>query len=50
MQTGMADANSFVIAAYALTWVVLAGYALYVHRRFVRTERELGSGETERRS
>ena len=48
MQTGMASANSFVIAAYALTWVVLAGYALYVHRRFVRTERELGAESKER--
>ena len=47
MQTGMASANSFVIAAYALTWVVLAGYALYVHRRFVRTERELGGDSKE---
>ena len=37
----MAGANTFVIAAYALTWIVLAAYALYVHRRFVRTEREL---------
>ena len=50
MQTGMANANTFVIAAYALTWVVLAGYALYVHRRFVRTERELASDAKERRS
>ena len=50
MQSGMASANSFVIAAYALTWVVLAGYACYVHRRFVRTERELGSDARENAS
>ena len=47
MQTGMASANGFVIAAYVLTWVVLATYALYVHRRFVRAERELGSSAGE---
>ena len=47
MQTGMASANGFVIAAYALTWVVLAAYAIYVHRRFVRTERELGTSGRE---
>ena len=50
MQTGMASANGFVIAAYALTWVVLAAYALYVHRRFVRAERELGADSREQRT
>ena len=48
MQIGVGNANSFVIAAYALTWVVLAGYARYVHRRFVRTERELGAESKEK--
>lgn len=28
----------FITAAYALTWVVLATYALYLHRRRVRAE------------
>ena len=41
----MAEANEFVIAAYALTWVVLAAYAVYVRRRFVRAERDVKSGE-----
>jgi hypothetical protein len=47
MQTGMANANAFVIAAYVLTWVVLATYGHYVHRRFVRAERELGAESKE---
>ena len=30
----MADQNwNFVIAAYSVSWLVLAGYALYVQRR-----------------
>ena len=33
----MADQNwNFVIAAYGVSWLVLATYALYVHRRIRR--------------
>lgn len=39
----------FVVAAYVLTWVVLAGYAGYVWRRFVRAERALRAEEAPRR-
>lgn len=31
----------FVVAAYGLTWVVLAGYVTYVWRRFSRAEQAL---------
>ena len=35
----------FVVAAYVLTWVVLAGYVTYVWRRFSRAEKALRAEE-----
>ena len=36
----MSDSNwNFIVAAYALTWVTLAGFAVYVWRRARRAER-----------
>ena len=32
---------SYVIAAFALTWVTLAGYAIHLARRVRRAEAEL---------
>ncbi len=32
---------SYVVAAYGLTWLVLAGYAAYVHGRVRRARRLL---------
>lgn len=36
---------SYVVAAYALTWVGLAGYALYLHARARRAQRLLRDEE-----
>jgi CcmD family protein len=42
----------FVSAAYAVTWVVLLGYAMYLNRRIRRArelvERSMDSGEVQR--
>jgi CcmD family protein len=41
------SANSYIVAAYALTWVVIGGYALVLARRVARAERAadaLGQG------
>lgn len=35
----------YLIAAYAIAWAVLAGYAVYVGRRVRRAERELAAME-----
>ena len=32
----------FVVAAYAITWIVLIGYATYVSRRWSRAQRAVG--------
>lgn len=37
----MANSNwSFVIAAYTVTWIVILGYAVRVHRALARARRE----------
>ena len=38
----MSNEWDFVIAAYAVTWVVLVGYAAYVARRWSRARRDAG--------
>jgi CcmD family protein len=38
---------NYVIAAYALTWVVLVGYAILVNGRLLRAERALRAAEVE---
>ena len=38
----MSDQWDFVIAAFAVTWVVLIGYAAYVSRRLSRARRAAG--------
>ncbi len=41
----MPDQWDFVIAAYAVTWVVLIGYATYVSRRLGRARRAAEGGD-----
>ncbi|HUF27350.1 MAG TPA: heme exporter protein CcmD [Gemmatimonadaceae bacterium] len=41
----MTNEMSFVVAAYALTWIVLAAYTGHVWRRVSRAERELRDDE-----
>jgi heme exporter protein CcmD len=37
---------NFVVAAYALTWVTLAGFAVYVWRRARQAERSYEATDT----
>jgi CcmD family protein len=39
---------SYVIAAFGLTWAVLAGYALFLNQRLGRARRAVRSAEAER--
>ncbi|MBX9928285.1 MAG: hypothetical protein K2X99_05160 [Gemmatimonadaceae bacterium] len=44
------DSNAwFVTAAYALTWVVVIGYAVHVHRTVRAARAELAAAERESR-
>ncbi len=40
----------FVIAAYAVTWVAIAGYVLYLRGRAARARRELEAAARETES
>ena len=37
----MPDQNSYIVAAYAITWITLLGYALYLHAVSRRSRRQL---------
>jgi hypothetical protein len=37
----MPDQNSFLVAAYVVTWITLGGYALYLHTVSRRSRRQL---------
>jgi hypothetical protein len=37
----MPDQNSFLVAAYVVTWITLCGYAVYLHTVSRRSRRQL---------
>jgi len=40
----VSDGWQFVVAAYAITWTVLVGYAIYVARGWRRARRDADGG------
>ena len=45
----MPEGNGFVIAAYAVMWIGLIGYALKLHRVYREAERRLAEASREGR-